>query len=217
MALDAPPASNSEERTFQIREWSRGYRVLNGVLLTLPIARHDSVRAGSVGTVLVRPRRSGDVVDCVKLARLTHVADDYPKCWPQDPEAFIVSPRELGAWVAEYDGVVVGHVALHTPADDPTFDQVRLATGRDTAAIAVVARLFSSPDARGRGIGWALLTGAEQAAHAVGRLPILDVGKALTAAVALYDRAGWRRVGEFTFYLRGESLDMWVDVGPAPA
>ena len=170
----------------------------------------------NVGTVLVRPRRPGDVADCVTLARLTHVADDYPKWWPQDPEAFIVSPRELGAWVAEDDGVVVGHVALHTPADDPTFNQVRLATGRDAAAIAVVARLFSSPDVRGRGIGWALLTRAEQAAHAVGRLPVLDVGKALTAAVALYEQGGWRRVGEFTFYLRGQSLDMWIYAGPAP-
>ncbi len=151
------------------------------------------------------------------LARLTHVVDDYPKWWPEDPEAFIVSPRELGAWVAEDDSMVVGHVALHTPADDPTFEQVRRATGRDAAAVAVVARLFSSPDVRGRGIGWALLTGAEQAAHAVGRLPVLDVGKALTAAIALYDRAGWRRVGELMFYLRGESLDMWVYVGPAPA
>ena len=115
------------------------------------------------------------------LARLTHVVDDYPKWWPEDPEAFIVPPRELGAWVAEDDGVVVGHVALQTPADDPTFDQVRRATGRDAAAVAVVARLFSSPDVRGRGIGWALLTEAEQAAHAVGRLPILDVGKAQAA------------------------------------
>lgn len=150
------------------------------------------------------------------LARLTHAADDYPKWWPEEPEAFIASPNELTAWVAEDDGRVVGHVALHTPADDPTFDLVRRDTGRSAAGVAVIARLFLSPDVRGRGIGWALLTEAEQAAHALQRLPILDVGKALTAAVALYERAGWRRVGEFTFSLRGESLDMWVYAGPPP-
>ena len=58
-------------------------------------------------------------------------------------------------------------------------------------------------------IAWATDT-----ARAAGQVPVLDVGKELHAAVALYEAVGWRRVGEFTLSLKEGDLDLWVYVGP---
>jgi len=50
-----------------------------------------------------------------------------------------------------------------------------------------------------RGLGRKLLEAAVEAAIAIGRHPILDVWTELDGAIALYERAGWLRLGEVTF------------------
>lgn len=165
--------------------------------------------------MLVRPRRDDDLPGCVELLGSSHLHDDYPRWWPADPARFISSGRELGAWVGEVDGQVGGHVSLCRAGGDPTFAIARAATGRAEDELAVVSRLFTGGGGRRRGLGRALLHRAEAAAHDLGRVPVLDVGKTLFPAIALYESAGWRRAGEFDLVLPEGTLDLWVYVGPA--
>ena len=70
--------------------------------------------------------------------------------------------------------------------------------------------------ARRAGLGRRLLERAAAAAHARSRVPILDVAVSLPAAIALYERAGWTRVGTLTAEFGDEPLDEHVYVGPFP-
>ena len=164
----------------------------------------------------IRPRAPDDIGACIAIARETHQLDGYPIYWPVDPQRFISPPHELARWVAEYNDQIVGHVALHRAASDPTFQIAQQATGMDADHLVVAGRLFTSVDHRRRGLGRALLASATNASHTAGQVPVLDVGKELHAAVALYEAVGWRRVGEFTLTLIEGDLDLWVYVGPPP-
>jgi GNAT superfamily N-acetyltransferase len=96
------------------------------------------------------------------------------------------------AWVAEQDGVVVGHIGLVRGAQA---DCLPRATGRGAHELAGVVRLFIDPAARRMGHARELLDTA--VAHAVsGNLvAVLDVVDGARAAIALDERSGWRLVG----------------------
>ncbi len=69
------------------------------------------------------------------------------------------------------------------------------------AGTAEIKRMYVSDDARGRGIGRQLLRALEAKAHdlAVGRI-LLETGERQDAALALYERVGFRRVARFGEY-----------------
>ena len=75
-----------------------------------------------------------------------------------------------------------------------------------------LARLYSiatAPAARGRGIGAGLLAAAEDAARARGcRALRLEVRVDNPAAMALYERAGYRRIGRYAGYYE-DGADAW--------
>jgi ribosomal protein S18 acetylase RimI-like enzyme len=75
-----------------------------------------------------------------------------------------------------------------------------------------LARLYSiatAPAARGRGIGAGLLAAAERAARERGcRALRLEVRVDNTAAIALYERAGYRRIGSYPGYYE-DGADAW--------
>jgi ribosomal protein S18 acetylase RimI-like enzyme len=75
-----------------------------------------------------------------------------------------------------------------------------------------LARLYSiatAPAARGRGIGGHLLGAAEDAARARGcRALRLEVRVDNAAAIALYERAGYRRIGSYAGYYE-DGADAW--------
>jgi putative acetyltransferase len=66
---------------------------------------------------------------------------------------------------------------------------------------AEVKRMYSRPEARGRGIGKALLARIEAATLTAGRhLLRLETGTRQHAAMALYERCGFHRCGAFGHY-----------------
>ncbi|WP_344964592.1 GNAT family N-acetyltransferase [Streptomyces thioluteus] len=140
----------------------------------------------------VRPRTEGDLEDCARILGEVHRRDGYPVNWPARPGAWISEAAGLGAWVAEREGRVVGHVALAPGSEGdlaPGVWSERSGTGRELTA--VVARLFVSPRARGRGIGALLVGRAVREARSRGLQPVLDVVASDAAAAALYERLGW--------------------------
>ncbi|MFJ5223049.1 GNAT family N-acetyltransferase [Streptomyces sp. NPDC088400] len=140
----------------------------------------------------VRRRDEGDLEECVRMLAEVHKSDGYPVNWPTCPTDWLAQPTQFGAWVAELDGRIVGHLALSPAcADDvaPALWGSRAGTGAE--ATAVVNRLFVSPSARSHGIGALLISQGAKEARGRGLHPVLDVVASDTAAAALYDRLGW--------------------------
>jgi len=165
--------------------------------------------------MIVRPKTPQDRPDCAAVLLAVHRTDGWPRYLPPDVDRFVTPPYEDRAWVAEQDeGRLVGHVALHVADADPTLAAARRATGLPPERLAVMARLFVSPDARRQGIAVALVEVATSAARARGQTMVLDVVQDAVAAVALYERLGWRRVEPMRLELGAAVLDLWVYLGP---
>jgi GNAT superfamily N-acetyltransferase len=167
--------------------------------------------------VLVRERAEADLPACVELARRVHERDGYPHYLPGDLREFLVRPDAYGAWVAERDGRIAGHVALHPRSSLPVMELASAAAGQPAGRLAVVARLLVAPDTRRAGAGRALLEHSWQQAAGRGLWPVLDVAADLTGAIRLYESCGWVRAGAVTVTFRdGNSLDELVYLGPRP-
>jgi GNAT superfamily N-acetyltransferase len=129
---------------------------------------------------VIRERGESDLDSCVGFLRDVHEIAGYPVNWPGDPQAWLTPPGMLGAWVITTDdGRVAGHVAL-TEGD---------------AGTALVERLFVDPKATGGGLGRRLLAHAVQLGADLGRHVGLEVADNCQAAIALYQRSGWRETG----------------------
>ncbi|MET9386831.1 GNAT family N-acetyltransferase [Streptomyces sp. NPDC002928] len=143
----------------------------------------------------VRDRTDDDLAECVKILAEVHRSDGYPVNWPDRPGEWLSPASSLGAWVAELDGRLAGHVGLSRSTEGdlaPGLWGER--TGADAESAAVVGRLFVAPRARGYGIGALLIDRAVREARRHGLHPVLDVVSSDTAAAALYERLGWERM-----------------------
>ena len=156
---------------------------------------------------MLRVRREDDLERCVALLREVYEADRYPVVWPADPAGWLAGHGHVAAWVEDDGDRLLGHLALHRPDTSRARPQWRDALGVPVHQLAIVSRFFVAPDARGRGLGGALMSRAEQ--HAAGhdlRLA-LDVAEHNVDAIAFYARRGWRRVGTAELPL---SADPWT-------
>jgi ribosomal protein S18 acetylase RimI-like enzyme len=162
---------------------------------------------------------ASDIDECVRIATLVQTNDGYPGRRPRDLRAFLDSSDALSAWVAECDGRIAGHVAVHGESMPVVMARAATHLRLDVAGLAVVARLIVDPAMRRLGIGRALLDAGAEAARRHGRHPILDVATHYDAAIALYRSGGWRNAGEVTIVFGdGSKLHSYVYVAPpAPA
>ncbi|WP_346101844.1 GNAT family N-acetyltransferase [Nonomuraea maheshkhaliensis] len=120
----------------------------------------------------IRPRTPQDLPACVDALAQVQAADRYPVDWPDDPGGWLTPEDLAAAWIAVEPGAVVGHVGLTGDGE--------------------VVRLFVTPAARGGGLAARLLETARTAAGGPLKLQVSSEGK---AAIAFYERAGWRRIG----------------------
>lgn len=143
----------------------------------------------------IRIRKPGDMAGCLTLLRTVHEVSGYPSRWPDDPGRWLTPARLVSAWVAEADGRITGHVAL---VQGVRVQCLLEATGRPPDELGSISRLFVSPAARRQGTARALLEVAT--AHAADRRlqPVLDVVADGRAAIALYERSGWKLAGTQT-------------------
>jgi GNAT superfamily N-acetyltransferase len=165
--------------------------------------------------VLIRPRTDDDRAVCVALAQELHERDRYPIFLPDDLWSFLSHPSALGRWVAESEGQIVGHVALHASSMPGVIALASETLGLSPERLGVVARLMVSPSVRRMGIGQLLLEWATREALEFGLYPVLDVVTDHSAGVALYERAGWTRAGVVTSELStGQSFEEIVYLAP---
>jgi ribosomal protein S18 acetylase RimI-like enzyme len=169
-----------------------------------------------VDTVTVWLRRSEDLPECVALLESTRGIDMYPVLWPKDPARWLGPPKELAAWVArDTASGIVGCVSVQPVGNDPARDVWSNALGAADERMMVVSRLIVSPLHRRNGVGEKLVTVAARYAHERDAHPVLDVADHNVDAIRLYDRLGWRRVGELEIDL-GRPITFIAYVGPAP-
>ncbi len=145
---------------------------------------------------VIRERTSADLVGASVALVEVHATDGYPVEGVDDPHAWLTSPHLLRAWVAELDGRIVGHVAVTRPQPDDAAVTVWTQTPDGTdQALAVLGRLFVVPAARRHALGDRLVRAATEYADHHGLRLVLDVMAKDAAAIRLYDRLGWQRIG----------------------
>ncbi|WP_420174268.1 GNAT family N-acetyltransferase [Luteococcus sp. OSA5] len=158
-------------------------------------------------TVVIRPRVEEDIQALADVLVRVHAQDGYPVEGVADPVAWLCSDRMLSSWVAELDGEVVGQVMLAEPGDGDAATKIEeQRSGLSGEEISVLGRLFVDPSARGKRIAGNLINAAVDYSEAVGRIPVLDVMAKDRAAIALYERMGWEKIGTFEHVFRGGSV-----------
>ncbi len=149
------------------------------------------------------------------MALEVHHLDRYPVVLPTDLRAFLVHHSAVKAWVAEQDGVVVGHVALHRSSQPGVVDLACQALDCDSEQLGILARLIVSPSARRLGIAQGLIEVVTEEINARGLYPVLDVVTAQVPAIALYERLGWTNAGVVaTDFADGMCIEEFVYLGP---
>lgn len=178
-------------------------------------------------TPTIRRRRPSDVPHLALALLEQQPTSGYPhrNPLPYPAEQFILRAGATHAWVAEVDGLPVGHVAVSRPGDPDSLrggdaDVVRAWTaglGRPYDELGEVALFFTATSARGTGIGSALLATAVAALHERGLAPCLDVVPTGTGALRLYQRTGWQEVGRARpGWLADDAPDVIAMVLPDP-
>ncbi|WP_190139004.1 GNAT family N-acetyltransferase [Streptomyces longispororuber] len=159
------------------------------------MTKENRATAAEQRAVRVRPRTGDDLTACVRVLADVHRRDGYPVNWPERPGEWLAPASLVGAWVAELGGRLVGHVGLaRSGAGDLAPGLWGERHGAATELASVVSRLFVAPQARGHGVGALLIGRAAEEARRRGLHPVLDVVASDTAATALYERLGWRRL-----------------------
>lgn len=144
-------------------------------------------------TANIRPRSENDLASCAAVLREVHAKDGYPVEGVDDALGWLSPPDLSAAWVAELDGQVVGHALISEASDE---DAVRLWQARSDQPVAVLARLFVSPSARGHRLGEQLTEAAMHWAQERGQRLLLDVMEKDQAAIRVYENLGWSYLGD---------------------
>lgn len=147
-----------------------------------------------IETVL-RSRRTADTPALAAALEAQRPASGYPVREGMDPATFVVRPHQVRAWVAEVDGRLAGHVALAqvSPTDD--FAAAWSAHHEvEVDQLLAVSALFVASEFLGRGLGGRLFDHAVAHAVGLGRPVVLDTVERPSAALAMYERRGWRVV-----------------------
>lgn len=118
---------------------------------------------------------------------------------PVPVEDFLHAEDSVAAWTADCDGRPVGHVCrtgfAHGFPDAPAMNEAcARAHGCGEDALAWVSTLFVGAQARGAGVGRALLATVVASMRADNVRPCLEVLPAHPAALSLYLSAGWQTV-----------------------
>ena len=144
----------------------------------------------------VRERTPDDLAGAAAALVEVHAGDGYPVEGVDDPVAWLTGPTLLRAWVLDLGHRIGGHVSISTPKpDDAAAAMWRTTEQGADEETAVLGRLFVVAAARRRRAGEQLMNAAQTYATTNGLRLVLDVMAKDAAAIKLYERLGWRRIG----------------------
>ena len=125
------------------------------------------------------------------LADLGERYDSSGDDTPVDPAEF--DPPDGDFLVAFLDGVPVACAGWRSHGGD--------------GVVAELKRMYTAPEARGRGVARTMLRAVEDAARKAGRKRlILECGSKQPEAIALYESSGYARIPDFGFYREYEGV-----------
>lgn len=146
--------------------------------------------------VEIRPTITADLDALADVLIRVHVQDGYPVEGVQNPRSWLELSDPIGQWTALRDDAPVGHVAMMRPAsDDRVPREFALRHGLSISEMALLARLFVDPSARGRSLANRLVGEVEEHARSLKLKLMLEVMIKDRAAIALYESRGWSPVG----------------------
>ncbi|MBR8745147.1 GNAT family N-acetyltransferase [Nocardiopsis sp. MG754419] len=160
----------------------------------------------------IRRREDRDLSACAAVLKEVHAKDGYPVEGVDDALGWLTPDGLVGAWVAESDGEVVGHLCVTGEGGE---DAARLWQARGGWPVGVLARLFVHPDARGRSLGERLTVAAMKDARERGTRLVLDVMEKDRAAIRLYEKLGWERLGEISHVIADRRVPAFAYVSPS--
>ncbi|MGW1677736.1 GNAT family N-acetyltransferase [Saccharopolyspora sp. NPDC002376] len=168
--------------------------------------------------VVIRKRAAADITPAGQVLVRVHENDGYPVEGADDPGAWLSPAGLIQAWVGEVNSGVVGHVALTRPGSgDDAAEQWAALSGETDSEIAVLGRLFVHPDARGLAVGERLVRAVMDHATTHSLSLTLDVMEKDRAAIRLYERLGWGRIGQARHsFGDGESVPALCFAAPRP-
>jgi ribosomal protein S18 acetylase RimI-like enzyme len=149
-----------------------------------------------VESTVVRPFEASDLEGAAAALVAVHASDGYPVEGVADPEGWIQSANVLAAWVGELRGRIVGHVSVMRPQGEEAAVMWMDQSGDSEDRVAVLARLFVVSEARKHALGEQLMRTATAWAQERGIRLVLDVMTKDAAAIRLYQRLGWTKIGE---------------------
>lgn len=165
---------------------------------------------------VVRAIQDADIPGAAAALVQVHATDGYPVEGVAQPTEWISSPAVAQAWVAEAGGRIIGHVAVMRPQDEEAVTLWQALSRNDEAPTGVLARLYVVREARGRSVGEGLVRAAMAYAKERGMRLVLDVMTKDVSAVRLYERMGWRAIGEATHgFGEGQHVSAVCYVSPA--
>lgn len=121
-----------------------------------------------------------------------HLSDAYPMMPTHVNRDWLFDPAFEAAWVAVIDGTPIGHIAVKRGYGGILVAQ---SSGRPAAETLGITRFFVGPAGRGAGAASALMDVVDGFAADENLALALDVVEFNLAAIALYERRGWRRIG----------------------
>lgn len=145
----------------------------------------------------IRERTTADLPGAAAALVEVHRTDGYPVEGVDDPAAWLDGATVRHAWIAELHGRIVGHVSISEPQSDDAAAQMWTSTPDGASdAVAVLGRLFVVSEARRQAAGEQLMRAAQDYAREHDLRLVLDVMTKDAAAIKLYERLGWRRIGQ---------------------
>lgn len=149
-----------------------------------------------MNSIEIRPTLTADLDVLARILAQVHELDGYPVEGVDDPRAWLELPHSIGQWTALLDGKPVGHAALLRP--QPSDGAPLILAKRDGLSLgqmAVLAKLFVAPLARGHSVANRLMDVAEDEARSAEIRLALDVMAKDRSAISLYQRRGWCPIG----------------------
>lgn len=145
---------------------------------------------------VIRPFRDGDLPGAVSALIEVYETDGYPVEGVDEPEEWILSAGVKSSWVAVSNDRVIGHVSVMDASSEASAELWERIRGEDASRVATLARLFVVPEARRKALGERLTRKAMEYAREKSLRLVLDVMLKDEAAIRLYERLGWRLIGE---------------------
>ncbi|KAI1421121.1 acyl-CoA N-acyltransferase [Xylaria sp. FL1777] len=163
---------------------------------------------------VIRLRKDEDLAACVEIMTAVYHTSGYPVGGVENALEELRTDDQ--AWVAEDNGVIIGHVAMNKARE--TYVNVALWLERyPQADVMVLGRLFVHPERRGRGAATKLIRTVEEEARSKGkRLLILALVKDQDA-IRLYRHLGWEHYATTVFrWGKGNEIDAECFASPLP-